>query len=161
MIPWLRTLNSDGGVDDLDALRGNASLVDWQPGRRVSDACALQRGPAGAPFWTAPDRPPMFLYEVWGEHDRDDDRYGTTMAVAGRRLLVERTQLQEFLGRERLELVIEVEVRREGRDNRRSYDPEDQTPDSPYDRVYRLDSAGGLYAAEGRVGAWADNRPSA
>jgi hypothetical protein len=161
MIPWLRTLSSDGGVDDLDGLRGNASLVDWQPGRRVSNACALQRGPAGAPFWTAAGRPPMFLYEVWGEHDRDDDRYRTTMAVAGRRLLVDRTQLQEFLARERLELVIEVEVRREGRDNRRSYDPEDQTPDSPYDRVYRLDGAGGVYAAEGCVGAWADNRPSA
>jgi hypothetical protein len=161
MIPWLRTLSSDGGVDDLDGLRGNASLVDWQPGRRVSEACALQRGPARAPLWTAPGRPPMFVYEVWGEHDRDDDRYRPTMAVAGRRLLVERTQLQEFLARERLELVIEVEVRREGRDNRRSYDPEDQMPDSPYDRVYRLDGAGGLHAAEGCVGAWADNRPSA
>lgn len=161
MIPWLQTLSSDGGVDDLDGLRGNASLVDWRPGRRVSVACALQRGPAGAPYWAAPGRSPMFLYEVWGEHDRGDQRYSTTMAVAGCRLLVERAQLQEFLARERLELVIEVEVRREGRDNRRSYDPEDQTPDSPYDRVYRLDAAGGLHAAEGCVGTWAENRSPA
>lgn len=161
MIPWLRTPSSDGGVDDLDELRGEASLVDWQPGRRVREACALQRDPAGAPFWTAHERLPMFLYEVWGEHDRDDDRYSTPMAVAGRRLLVERTQLQEFLAREGLELVIEVEVRREGRGNRRSYDPEDNTPASLYDRVYRLDSAGGLHTAEGYIGTWAGDRPSA
>ncbi len=161
LIPWLRTPSSDGGADDLDPLRGNASLVGWQPGRRVRDKCALRRGPGGAPFWTAAGRRPMFLYEVWGEHDREDDRRSTTMAAAGRRLLVERTQLQEFLASEKLELVIEMEVRREGRDNRRSYDPEDDTPDSPYDRIYRLDCAGGLHAAEGRAGTWTGDRQSA
>ena len=161
MTPWLRTPNSDGGVDDLDPLRGNARLVSWMPGRRVREACGLQRGPAGAPFWRAPDRPPMFRFEVWGEHDRDDDRYRTNMAVAGHRLLVEKAQLREFLAREGRDLVIEVEVRREGRENRRSYDPEDSTPDSPYDRVYRLDAGGELHAAEGRVGTWASDRPTA
>lgn len=161
MTPWLRTPNSDGGVDDLDPLRGNASLVTWMPGRRVREACGLQRGPAGSPYWWAPDRPPMFRFEVWGEHDRDDDRYRTTMAVAGHRLLVEKVQLLEFLGREGRELVIEVEVRREGRENRRSYDPEDSTPDSPYDRLYRLDAGGELHTAEGRVGTWTSDRPAA
>lgn len=161
MIPWLRTLNSDGGVDDLDILRGNASLANWQPGRRVREACNLRRDSSGAPMWTAPDRPPMFRYEVWGDRDRDDDRYNMAMTAAGCRLLVEKSQLQEFLAREGLELMIEVEVRREGRENRRSYDSEDDTPDSPYDRVYRLDSAGRIHAAEGCVGAWAGDCPAA
>ena len=161
LIPWIRNRSSDGGIDDLDELRGNASLLDWQPGRRVRKACALQRDTAGAPLWGAPGRPPMFLYEVWGEHDRDDDRYNTTLAVAGRRLLVEQTQLHEFLAREGYELIIEVETRREGRDSRRSYDSEDRTPESRYDRVYRLDGAGGLHAAEGCVGSWAGDRPPA
>lgn len=161
MIPWLRTPNSDGGVDNQDVLRGNASLINWQPGRRVREACALHRDPSGAPLWTAPSRPPMFRYEVWGEHDRDDDRYSMNLAVAGCRLLVEQAQLQEFLAREGLELMVEVEVRREGRENRRSYDPEDDTPDSPYDRVYRLDSAGRIHAAEGCIGAWTGDCPPA
>lgn len=161
MIPWLQSPSSDGGVDDLDPLRGNASLVDWRPGRRVCDACALQRDPAGEPFWTAPGRPPMFLYEVWGERDSDDNHYSGKITAAGCRLLVERTQLQEFLVREGLDLVVEVEVRREGRENRRSYDAEDDTPDARYDRVYRFDGAGRVYTAEGCVGTWASDRPSA
>lgn len=161
MIPWLQNPDSDGGIDDLDPLRGHSSLVGWKPGRRVREACRLERGPDGDPCWASPGRPPMFLYEVWGERDRDIDRYSKAMAVAGCRLLVERTQLQEFLVREGLELVIEVEVRREGRDSRRSYDPKDDTPDARYDRIYRLDGAGRINAAEGCVGTWADDRPPA
>lgn len=160
MIGWLRGAYSDGGVDDLDPLRGTATLVDWRPGRRVREACNLEPGEGGTTNWSAPDRKPMFVYEVWGEQDRDDDRYSMTMAVAGRRLLVEREQLMGFLKRDGLELVIEVEVRREGRDNRRSYDSKDQTPEAEYDRLYRLDGEGALHAAEGHLGTWAGDRPA-
>lgn len=161
MLPWLRSANSDGGIDDLDPLRGSAALVDWLPGQRVQRACGLVRDDAGKIAWSAPGRAPMFLYEVWGERDRDDDSYTTSMAVSGRRLLVDRTQLMKFLQGEGLDLVIEVEVRREGRESRRSYDSEDDTPAAAYDRVYRLDGRGGVHIAEGRIGTWAGDCPPA
>lgn len=161
MIPWLRSASSDGGVDDLDPLRGNAALVDWMPGRRVLDAFGLERDTIGGTQWSAPNQPATFRYEVWGERDRGDGRYHASLTASGRRLLVKRTQLKEFLQREGLELIIEVEVRREGRNNQRSYDSEDQTPEAAYDRVYRLDGEGRLHIAEGRVGTWAGDRPSA
>lgn len=161
MIPWLRTDSSDGGIDDLDPLRGDATLVDWMPGRRVRDAFGLKLDASNGTQWSAPGKPATFRYEVWGERDTDDDRYHKSPRVSGRRLLVRHTQLMEFLKREGLELVIEVEVTREGRNDQRSYDSEDQTPEAAYDRVYRLDREGGLHVAEGRVGAWTSDRPPA
>lgn len=161
LLGWLCSGSSDGGIDDQDPLRGAANLVDVWPGKQVRGACGLTRDATGAPSWSAPDKPPMFLYEVWGERDTDEERYSTDLKVSGRRLLVEREQLLEFLGREARDLVIEVEIRREGRDNRRSYDSEDQTPEAAYDRLYRLDRTGGLHTAEGCVGTWAgDRRPA-
>lgn len=159
MVGWIRNVSSGGGIDEQDPMRGNAKNVDLRPGKRVRDALALKHVAIGASVWSAPGRLPMFIYEVWG--DSDDERYSTTIAVSGRRLLVERGQLMEFLQGEELDLVIEVEVRREGRGNRRSYDTEDNTPEARYDRLYRLDRAGGLHAAEGRIGTWTDDRPSA
>lgn len=161
MIGWIRNVSSDGRIDEQDPLRGRAKNVDLQPGKRVRDAFGLQQVEIGAPVWSAPDRLPMFIYEVWGEGDSGDESYSTVPAVSGRRLLVERGQLIEFLQGEGLDLLIEVEIRREGRGNRRSYDSEDDTPEARYDRLYRLDRAGGLHAAEGRIGTWADDRPPA
>ena len=101
----------------------------------------------------------MFVYQSWGERD-DDDRYSDGIAVSGRRLLVEREQLTEFLESVELDLVVAVEVRREGRGNRRGHDAQDTTPEAAYDRLYRLDRRGGLHTAEGRVGSWAGDRPA-
>ena len=157
MVGWIRSISSDGGADEQDPLRGSAKNVDLQPGKRVRDALGLKRLAIGASGWSTPGRLPMFIYEAWG--DDDDERYSTAIAVSGRRLLVERGQLMEFLQGEGLDLVIEVEVRREGRGNRRSYDAEDNTPEARYDRLYRLDRAGGLHVAEGRIGTWSDDRP--
>lgn len=161
MVGWILNVSSDGRIDEQDPLRGRAKNVDLRPGKRVRDACGLQQVEIGAPVWSAPDRLPMFIYEVWGEGDSGDEGYSTVPAVSGRRLLVERGQLIEFLQGEGLDLLIEVEVRREGRGNRRSYDSEDDTPEARYDRLYRLDRAGGLHVAEGRIGTWTDDRPPA
>lgn len=161
MIPWLRTISAVGDIDELDPLRGNARLIEWMLGHRVSGARGLARNHEGRISWSAPGKPPMFLYEVWGENERDEERYQAQQFVAGRRLLVEREQLKEFLAAEGLELVIEVEIRREGRNSRRSYDAEDQTPEAAYDRVYRFDGDGGFHVAEGYIGRWAGDRSAA
>lgn len=159
MVGWVQNISRDDGIDTQDPLRGVAKNLDLRPGRRVRDACGLSCDVTGKPFWSVPGRPPMFLYEVWGERD-DDERYSTDVTVSGRRLLVERNQLMEFLEIEGFDLVIEVEVNREGQKNRRSYDEKDDTPEAQYDRLYRLDRAGGLHTAEGRVGTWSGDCPS-
>lgn len=159
LVGWLRRISSEGGIDEQDPLRGEAGLVDISPGERVVRTCGLARSCASETSWSAPGRPPMFVYQSWGERD-DDDRYSDGIAVSGRRLLVEREQLTEFLESVELDLVVAVEVRREGRGNRRGHDAQDTTPEASYDRLYRLDRRGGLHTAEGRVGSWAGDRPA-
>jgi hypothetical protein len=160
LVGWLSRMSSEGGIDEQDPLRGQAELVDMRPGERVVGACGLARSSASETLWSAPGRPPMFVYQSWGERD-DDDRYSGEITVSGRRLLVERAQLSEYLEGVELDLVVAVEVRREGRGNRRGYDAQDTTPEATYDRLYRLDRGGGLHTAEGRIGSWAGDRPAA
>lgn len=156
MIPWLRSRSSDGGVDHHDPYRGSAGLIDWVPGRRVVDKCGLIRDPTVRTAWCSPGQAPMFQYEVWGD-DQEEDRGVVGAVVSGRRLLVETEQLKRFLIFQGLDLFIEVEVSREGRSSRRSFDSEGTTPGAAYDRVYSLDGEGRLHAAEGCVGTWASD----
>lgn len=97
----------------------------------------------------------MFIYEVWGDEGRDNNR--SYFATSGRRLLVDSAQLQEFLAETEFELVIKVEIRREEGGNQRSFEPETESAKGYYDRIYRLDRSGGLFAAEGCVGTWYDD----
>lgn len=160
LVGWLSRMSSEGGIDEQDPLRGQAALVEMRPGKRVAEACGLVRNSGSETLWSAPGKPPMFVYQSWGEREVDD-RYSGEITVSGQRLLVERAQLSEYLEGAQLDLVVEVEVRREGRGNRRGYDAQDTTPEASYDRLYRLDWAGGLHTAEGRVGTWAGDRPAA
>lgn len=97
----------------------------------------------------------MFIYEAWGERDKDDERYSTDLKVAGRRLLVHKEQLQEFLYGQQLDLIIEVEVTRRERETRQyDSDEEIENAEGRFDRLYRLRADGGLDVAEGYLGTW-------
>ena len=163
LLGWLLSTNRDNGIDDKDPMRGYASLIEAFPGRRVSEACGLDRDKSGRARWhNSSMQPPMFIYEAWGERATDDERYRTDFKVAGRRLLAHKAQLQQFLLAQELDLIIEVEVDRRGQENQR-YDSEEekQTPEGRFDRLYRLDTRGTLELAEGCAGTWTGDRSGA
>ncbi|MDT8332902.1 hypothetical protein RQ831_17745 [Roseomonas gilardii] len=154
LLGWLRSPQRDEGIDGHDPYKGYARRLETLPGERVRRACGLLRDDAGAPrWWRAASPVPMFIHETWGEGERDDD--GSRTRSVGQRLLVHREQLADFLRAEGLDLVIEVEVTRSGRQARR-YSSEEETPppEAKFDRLYRLDASGGLHVAEGRLGTW-------
>ena len=164
LLGWLR--NGDiweGRIDKKDPFRGYASGIGARPGQRVTVACDLTRDAAGRPRWFGPHaEQPMFAYEVWGETPEDDEKYMMRSAVAGQRLLVHKEQLLNFLRGQELDLIIEVEVKRRGREARRYADEEgNPTPEGRFIRLYRLDGRGGLEVAEGRLGTWAGHRSTA
>lgn len=163
LLGWLRSSNRDTGIDDKDPLSGYASVIGAFPGHRVTEACGLNRDRAGRAQWfNNLALPPMFIYEAWGKPAKDNERYTADYAVAGRRLLVHKGQLQEFLHSQGLDLIIEVEVARRGRESKRyAGDEEKKNPEGRYDRLYRLHSGGALEVAEGCVGAWTGDRPAA
>lgn len=161
LIGWLGWTTRDKGIDEKDPFRGYASTISTFPGSLVAKACGLSRDKSGRASWfNDSEKLPMFIYECWGDVEKDDDRYSTDFSVSGRRLLVHRTQLQKFLLGQMLDLIIEVEVTRRGRENQRyTGEEEKEKPEGRFDRLYRLQSGGTLEIAEGRLGAWSSDRP--
>lgn len=163
LIGWLCSPSRDNGIDDDDPLRGYASIIKAFPGHRVAEACGLNRDKARRARWAGDgEQTLMFAYEVWGEPEKDEERYSPHLAVAGRRLLAHKEQLQDFLIGEGLDLIVEVEVtRREREDRRYAGEEEKKAPEGRFDRLYLLRSGGILEIAEGRLGAWTGDRPPA
>lgn len=162
LLGWLCRGRNDAGIDDKDPFRGYASMIALRPGRRVLDTCRLTRDEAGRPSWSGGDaHRPMFMYEAWGEEETDDRWRNGGFTVGGHRLLADAAQLLGFLRGQGLDLIVEVEVHRRGRENRRYVGQEDEeTPEGRFDRLYRLGNGGSLAVAEGHLGAWAGDCPA-
>jgi len=160
---WLGHSYRDDGIDEKDPFRGHALQITCRPGKRVAVACNLTRDTAGQPRWSNDEAErPMFLYEVWGVDAEDDERYQDGLAVAGRRLLAHKEQLRNFLCGEKLDLIIEAEVTRRERGNRRLTGEKGRaTREGRFARLYRLDGQGNMEVAEGRLGTWTSDRPTA
>ena len=163
LLGWLRCSHRDEGIDEKDPLRGNAFCIRSKPGRHVADACDLVRDTAGRPRWSSRDAAqPMFVHGAWGVTENDDERYRGEFAVAGQRLLAHREQLLDFLRNQELDLIIEVEVTRRGRQDRRyTGEKEDSAPEGRFARLYLFDGQGNLEVAEGRLGAWTGDSQAA
>jgi hypothetical protein len=162
LLGWLRESNLDTGIDDKDPLRGYASIITVFPGRRVTESCGLTRDKAYHARWSKDNaQTPMFIFETWGERSKDYERY-TGFTCAGHRLLAHKEQLQEFLNSQALDLIIEVEVTRRGRETQRyAREEEKKTPEGRFDRLYRLHGGGVLEVAEGCLGSWTGDRTRA
>ena len=160
---WLGHSYRDDGIDEKDPFRGNALQIACRPGKRVAVACNLTRDKAGRPRWSNGEAErPMFLYEVWGLDTDDEERYRDDLAVAGRRLLADKEQLLNFLCGQKLDLIIEAEVTRRERGNRRLTGDKERAPaEGRFARIYRLDGQGNMDVAEGRLGTWTGDSPTA
>lgn len=162
LMGWLKNTEADSTLDEMDALVSYALRVPMTPGAAVTAACNLVRDPLRMDRWTnlaEVGSPPMFLFETWGKRDSDARRYRTEFASAGSRLLVHREQLARFLDLEQVDLIVEVEVERDGATDRQLDGEEDETRESQFDRLYRLRSDGSLDVAEGHLGTWTGDRP--
>ena len=160
---WLQSSYRDDGIDRKDPFRGHALQVSSRPGQRVTVACDLTQDGAGRPHWSNGEAEhPMFVYEVWGVDAEDEERYRVGFAVAGNRLVAHKEQLLNFLREQALDLIIEVEVERRERENRRyAGEEEDASPEGRFARLYLLGGDGNLAVAEGCLGTWTGDRPTA
>ena len=160
---WLRHPYRDDSVDKKDPFRGHAFQISTRPGQRVTVACGLTRDKASRPRWSSSKaEQPMFVHEAWGVDAEDEERYRDGFAVCGQRLLVHREQLRSFLYGQGLDLVIEVEVtRRERRNPRFTGEEEDASPEGRFARLYLFAGEGNLEVAEGRLGTWTGDCPTA
>ena len=160
---WLRRSHRDDGIDEKDPFRGYAFHIGCRPGQRVAVACDLKRDTDGLPRWAnRRSAQPMFVHEAWGVPDSDEELYRRDFAVAGTRLLAHNEQLSNFLRGQELDLIIEVEVTRRERGIRRFVSEKGEaTPEGRFARLYLLNSERNMEVAEGRVGTWTGDSPTA
>ncbi len=153
---WLWYSHEHEGVDQKDPFRGYASDISSRPGRRVTAFGGLTRDAAGRPRWFGHGaEQPMFVYEAWGEAAGEDTGYPVDYGVRGHRLLAHREQVLSFLRHEELDLIVEVEVTRGERTDRRYTGEEaNEARQGRFARLYLLDGDGSLEVAEGCLGAW-------
>ena len=160
---WLQASHRDDGIDRKDPFRGHAFQISGRPGQRVAVACDLTQDRAGRPHWSNGEAEhPMFVYEAWGVDAEDEERYREGFAVAGEHLVAHEEQLLSFLREQALDLIIEVEVERHEREVRRyAGEEEDARLEARFARLYLLSRDGYLEVAEGRLGTWTGDRPTA
>ena len=104
----------------------------------------------------------MFVYEAWGAAGGDDEEHQASRGVAGHRLLAHREQVLSFLRSQELDLILEVEVTRRERETRRyAGEKANEAPEGRFARLYLFDGEGNLEVAEGRLGTWTGNCPTA
>ena len=160
---WLRRSCRDDGIDEKDPFRGHALHISSRPGRRVAAACNLTRDGAGRPRWSNGEaKLPMFVHEVWGVDDKDDEGHRDDFSVAGQRLRAHKEQLLGFLRSQALDLIIEAEVTRRERGHRRfTGEKGNSTPEGRFARLYLLNGQGNMEVAEGRLGTWTGDSSTA
>lgn len=152
---WLHSVQSDGGLDEKDEFKGSVAYIPMRPGRLVTQRCALVRDSESLMKWTRSDavgHAPMFIFESWGK-EIPDDRYSTGFSSEGHRLLAHRRQLSQFLNDAGFDLIVEVEVNRREKSERK-FSLEKEEPRTQFDRIYRLTGDDELTIAEGHLGSW-------
>ena len=163
LVGWLQHLDWHESIDEKDPFRGYAFRIGTRPGQRVVAACCLTQNVAGRPRWfSSQAEQPMFAYEAWGEASGGDAGRRVGFDVAGHRLLAHKEQLLDFLCDQELDLVLEVEVTRRERESRRWAGEEaNEATEGRFARLYLLDGEGNLEVAEGRLGTWTGDCPTA
>lgn len=159
LLGWLRSEHFDdsSGIDSRDPFRSHGLGICAQPGRMVIDACGL-KGQDDRLVWVGKElEAPMFVYQTWGLKDDPWEREGFDFAVCGHRLLAKVEQLRSFLEGSEWDLVVEVEVTRHDRKERRfAVDGEDGGRHRVA-RVYRIGGDGHYEDAEGSLGTWSSD----
>ena len=156
---WLTHDDGDRRYDDKDPYRNGSGRLQGLPGTAVTDALGLeQRYCCGCAKWFREGADtPSFVYEAWGERERDHGQYrhfGGMIICSGHRLLVRKEDLAEFLHLEGRDLIVEIGItRNDQRESRTAYDTEDSKR-AVFDRLFLLRRFGAVEAAERSFEAW-------
>ena len=158
---WLTHTNGELRYDAKDSYRNGSWDLQCLPGKAVTDALGLeQRHCHGVKWFRAGADTPSFIYEAWGEAERDrhPQRYFDGMVVcSGHRLLVRKEDLAEFLCVKGLDLIVDIEIRRrDQRGSGLSYDTED-SKSADFERLILLRRSGAVEAAERSFDSWRSN----
>ena len=160
---WL--VNRDGAsrFDQKDSFRHGVDQPQGLPGTAILESLQLQRDPSSPQvmWFRKGAKSPSIVYETWGHPHCEDEPYSRRVSgvvYTGRRTLVRKEDLAEFLCIKGRDLIVEVGVtRRDGNAMESGYGAE-AGKRAVYDRLFLLRRGGTLEAAERSFGAWCQDR---
>jgi len=161
LLGWVKHPDGDSGFDEKDVYGNAIGGVQCAPGKRVTERLRLEREfGTGCVRWARRgELEPVFIYEAWGQRQRDErhSHYGGDGASRGHRLLVRGDQLAAFLSAEPYDLIVEVGVSQRDEEQRPYTYDEEKGQEGTFDRLFLLRADGRIETAERGVGSWHKN----
>jgi hypothetical protein len=161
LLGWLKQRDGSTDFDRQDVYGNGLSGIDSVPGDRVTARFSLERRIADGVVQWVPrgETEPMFIYEAWSQHERDERRFRHDGGdeSRGHRLMIRVEALAQFLQAEGFELITEVGVSRRDKKRPHTHD-EEEAHEVEVDRVYLLRADGRREAADRGIGSWRTNR---
>ena len=156
---WLKNVDGTHGFDRRDPFRHGVDRPQGLPGTAIVRALGLQRGPAlqGLSWFREGANVPSVVYESWGDTDGEGRPYsnpGKGIVYGGRRTLVRKKDLAEFLRIEGRDLIFEVGVTRSDEKRAEQRYGAEGGKRAIFDRVLVLRQGGAVEAAERSFEAW-------
>lgn len=148
----LRDRNTEASLDEHDRLRGDLGPPSIEPLSWVIDALKLTPCPLGQHRWYDQGGAIAIESRAWS----DDAQYGNSpdfrYRAHGRRLLIKRDTLMQLLDKIKLDLAVELSMRRSIGENRRYTGVEKE--ENEFDRILIYRQNGRIEATGKRLGSW-------
>jgi hypothetical protein len=152
---WLIHLDGDLRFDDNDPFRYEANQMRVIPGGKLVKALKLTREASDHLTWICSDTgEAVFCYEAWcDEPPPDEDYYPRRNRSSGWRLWAKIEILQDFLVTDRSDLICEVQIERELR-NEYGRAHESAEKEKKHNKVILFRSDGSISDSKRSIGSW-------
>lgn len=154
---WIRRDDDDRKYDAKDPLRMGVSRPRCSPGSGVSEFLGLQEMLRDGLRWVDSNSGhPVFRLEIWGDKGTEERHpyFGDGIVSSGRRLLITRSALSEFLQSRQCDLIADIGITRSDTSQGKQNVFEETTGAATYNRVLLLERFGEIRGAEQNFGSW-------
>lgn len=155
LLGWLANVQGDMRFDDNDPFRYEVHQVRAAPGSKLTEAIGLVLQAGTNRTWICSRTgETALIYEAWcDEPSPVDDYYPRRIRSDGWRLWARADFVQSFLVNEGWNLIYEVQIEREIRNEYGRSNEKDEKKKT-HDKILLLRADGSIYDAKGRVGSW-------
>ena len=161
---WLTLSDSGTRYDDKDPYCNDVAPLQGLPGKVATEALGLERRYCNGclQWFRKGSQEPSFIYESWGQRKPESPErhyYDDSGAYSGRRLLVKKEDLAEFLRMQERDLILDIGVNRDERRPSKKHSGTERARSAVFNRILFLGRNGRVEAAERSFEAWLPHSP--
>ena len=155
----LRDQNTESGLDEHDRFRGELGPVPMAAMDWVLKTLNLEPCPSGRPIWLDDNGSVCMMDRSWSDEANYYDQTDFQYRVHGHRLMIRREKLAELLDETKLDLAVELTMRRSIGERYGQTGVEEETVE--FDRIIIFRQNGKIESTGKRLGSWKTHRARA